>query len=174
MSPAERLQRSQVEPHVPGRACFGSWVMVLGKRVAHGGSQAIQKHTAKMWLWQDVDGDKKTTTPGSTGFPLEISIGMFPFPVIVTTRIISCLVGDSYKPSFATITGKGDNPRYLRIFFRSNRHKRVTSILDMLVPEAIFHGGRFVAKNPGGSPLFPLWLVPLKIGNKIHCHVATL
>ena len=33
-----------------------------------------------------------------------------PFPVIVTTRIISCLVGDSYKPSFATITGKGGNP----------------------------------------------------------------
>ena len=40
---------------------------------------------------------------------------MAPFPVIVTTRIVSCLVGDSYKPSFATITGKGDNPRYLLI-----------------------------------------------------------
>ncbi len=38
-------------------------------------------------------------------------VGLSPFPVIVTTRIISCLVGDSYKPSFATITGKGDNPR---------------------------------------------------------------
>ena len=38
-------------------------------------------------------------------------IGLSPFPVIVTTRIVSCLVGDSYKPSFATITGKGDNPR---------------------------------------------------------------
>ena len=35
-----------------------------------------------------------------------------PFPVIVTTRIISCLVGDSYKLSFATISGKGDNPTY--------------------------------------------------------------
>ena len=39
-------------------------------------------------------------------------LGLSPFPVIVTARIISCLVGDSYKPSFATITGKGDNPIY--------------------------------------------------------------
>ena len=38
-----------------------------------------------------------------------------PFPVIVTTRIISCLVGNPYKPSFATITGKGDNPRYTQV-----------------------------------------------------------
>ena len=43
---------------------------------------------------------------------MRVSLGLSPFPVIVTTRIISCLVGDSYKPSFATITGKGDNPRY--------------------------------------------------------------
>ena len=40
-------------------------------------------------------------------------IGLSPFPVIVTTRIITFLVGDSYKPSFATITGKGDNPSYI-------------------------------------------------------------
>ena len=30
----------------------------------------------------------------------------------MTTRIVSCLVGNPYKPSFATITGKGDNPKY--------------------------------------------------------------
>ena len=42
-----------------------------------------------------------------------VYFGLSPFPVIVTTRIISCLVGDSYKPSFATITVKGDNPRYI-------------------------------------------------------------
>ena len=29
----------------------------------------------------------------------------------VTTRIITFLVGDPYKPSFATVTGRGDNPR---------------------------------------------------------------
>ena len=35
-----------------------------------------------------------------------------PFPVTVTTRIIPFLVGNPYKPSFATVTGKGDNPSY--------------------------------------------------------------
>ena len=34
----------------------------------------------------------------------------------MTTRIISCLVGDSYKLSFATISGKGDNSRCWRDF----------------------------------------------------------
>ena len=47
-------------------------------------------------------------------------LGYSPFPVIVTTRIITCLVGDSYKPSFATISGKGGQskwyPSELRLF----------------------------------------------------------
>ena len=38
----------------------------------------------------------------------------------MTTRIISCLVGDSYKPSFATITGKGDNPKHMMFNFLFN------------------------------------------------------
>ena len=33
----------------------------------------------------------------------------------VTTRTITFLVGDPYKLSFATVTGKGDNPRYWSI-----------------------------------------------------------
>ena len=38
---------------------------------------------------------------------------VIPLPRIpVTTRIISFVVGNPYKPSFATVTGKGDNPRY--------------------------------------------------------------
>ena len=41
-----------------------------------------------------------------------VYIGLPPLPVRVTTRIITFLVGDPYKPSFATVTGKGDNPRY--------------------------------------------------------------
>ena len=41
-----------------------------------------------------------------------------PHPVTVTTRIITFLVGDPYKPSFATATGRGDNPRYIfKVFF---------------------------------------------------------
>ena len=41
-----------------------------------------------------------------------ISIGYGPFPVTVTTRIIIFLVGNPYKPLFATVTGKGPYPRY--------------------------------------------------------------
>ncbi len=42
-----------------------------------------------------------------------VYIGLSPLPVKVTTRIITFLVGDPYKPSFATVTGRGDNPRYI-------------------------------------------------------------
>ena len=44
-----------------------------------------------------------------------ICIGLPPCPVTVTTRIVIFLVGDPYKPSFATgILGGGttDNPKY--------------------------------------------------------------
>ena len=39
-------------------------------------------------------------------------VGLSPLPVTVTTWIITFLVGDPYKPSFATVTGRGDNPIY--------------------------------------------------------------
>ena len=38
-----------------------------------------------------------------------------PHPVTVTTRIIIVLVGDPYKPSFATVTGRGDNPNHTQM-----------------------------------------------------------
>ena len=38
-------------------------------------------------------------------------VGLSPLPVTVTTRIITFLVGDPYKPSFVTVTGRGDNPK---------------------------------------------------------------
>ena len=41
-----------------------------------------------------------------------VYFGLSPLPVRVTTRIITFLVGDPYKPSFATVTGRGDNPMY--------------------------------------------------------------
>ena len=42
-----------------------------------------------------------------------IAWGPVPLPRIpVTTRIITFLVGDSYKPAFATVTGRGDNPKH--------------------------------------------------------------
>ena len=43
----------------------------------------------------------------------EAYIGLSPLPVTVTTRIITFLVGNPYKPSFATVTGRGDNPRHI-------------------------------------------------------------
>ena len=38
-----------------------------------------------------------------------------PHPLTVTTRIITFLVGNPYKPSFATVTGWGVDPRYPQI-----------------------------------------------------------
>ena len=42
-----------------------------------------------------------------------IYIRSTPHPVIVTTRIITFLVGNPYKPSFATVTGWGVDPIYI-------------------------------------------------------------
>ena len=39
-----------------------------------------------------------------------IYLGLSPLPATVTTRIITSLVGNPYKPSFATVTGQGDTP----------------------------------------------------------------
>ena len=39
-----------------------------------------------------------------------------PHPVTVTTRIITFLVGNPYKPSFATVTGWGVDPRFGFVF----------------------------------------------------------
>ena len=48
---------------------------------------------------------------------LEISlyIGSSLLFVTVNTRTITCLIRDSFKPSFATITGNGDNPIHTRL-----------------------------------------------------------
>ena len=40
-----------------------------------------------------------------------------PHPVTVTTRIIAFLVGNPYKPSFATVTGWGVESMYIYIYF---------------------------------------------------------
>ena len=45
-----------------------------------------------------------------------IYFGLPPCPETVTTRIIIFLVGDPYEPSFATVTGRGDNPIYTAYF----------------------------------------------------------
>ena len=59
------------------------------------------------WLCVEVGVLKKTIYTY-----IYIYFGLSPCPVTVTTRIIIFLVGDPYKPSFATVTGRGDNPIY--------------------------------------------------------------
>ena len=43
---------------------------------------------------------------------IEVYLRSTPHPVTVTTRIITFLVGNPYKPSFATVTGWGVDLRY--------------------------------------------------------------
>ena len=50
------------------------------------------------------------------GNPLAFGISTGPLPVAVTTRIITFLVGDSCKPLFATVTGRGPHPKYVYIY----------------------------------------------------------
>ena len=45
---------------------------------------------------------------------MKVYLGYGPFPVTVTTRTIPFLVGNPYKPLFATVTGKGPHPGYMR------------------------------------------------------------
>ena len=57
----------------------------------------------------------------SQGEPLLITsnrnlyIGYGPFPVTVTTRTITFLVGNPDKPLFATVIGKGPHPTYISL-----------------------------------------------------------
>ena len=47
----------------------------------------------------------------SPGSPGRVYFRSTPHPLTVTTRIITFLVGNPYKPSFATVTGWGVDPR---------------------------------------------------------------
>ena len=44
--------------------------------------------------------------------PIYIYLGCGPLTVTVTTRIITFLVGNPYKPSFTTVTVRGPHPIY--------------------------------------------------------------
>ena len=57
-----------------------------------------------------------------------VYIGCGPLPVTVTTRNITFLVGDPYKPSFTTATGRGPHPRYIYISIHIHRSIRVISV----------------------------------------------
>ena len=70
----------------------------------------------------------ETTEPTLTSIASPFSIEgihcihwVVPLPATLTTRNITFLVGDPYKPSFATVTGRGDNPMYTLVFGRLPR-----------------------------------------------------
>ena len=45
-----------------------------------------------------------------------VYLGLSPFPVIVTTRIVSCLVGDPNLNLHLPLSlGRGDNPMYVTL-----------------------------------------------------------
>ncbi len=43
---------------------------------------------------------------------INMTLGCGPLPVTVTTRIIAFLIGNPYKPAFATVTGRGPPLKY--------------------------------------------------------------
>ncbi len=60
-------------------------------------------------------------------------------PVTVTTRIHIFLVGDPYKPSFATVTGRGDNPSHK---FLSHAEQEIVHIELYSLQTWVIHDGR--------------------------------
>ena len=55
-------------------------------------------------------------THSANGQPLNfwgLYLGTTPHPVTVTTRIITFLIGNPYKPSFVTVTGWGVDLNYI-------------------------------------------------------------
>ena len=56
---------------------------------------------------------RKTASTGyQTVLLIHYRLGVAPLTVTVTTRIITCLLGDPYKPSFPTVAGRGPYPNY--------------------------------------------------------------
>ena len=67
------------------------------------------------FIFQGCKSLRCSSIPSASVIPCEVKVfrytlGCPPHPS--NTRITMFLVGDPYKPSFATVTGRGDNPRY--------------------------------------------------------------
>ena len=69
----------------------------------------------KQHVWQLGDHLKfeHESQPENDALKQNIYFGLSPCPVTVTTRIIMLLVGDPYKPSLATVTGRGTTQHIL-------------------------------------------------------------
>ena len=73
----------------------------------------------------------------------------------MTTRIITFLVGDSYEPSFATVTGRGPHPQYF---------------MNSVSTFCVFLRGSCVARIFSNFP--QLLCMNKKTGEKSTCEVA--
>ena len=59
-----------------------------------------------------------------------------PHPVTVTTRIITCLIGNPYKPSFVTVTGWGVDLRHILVCYTS----QASTLGDFRIDASIYGG----------------------------------
>ena len=75
---------------------------------------------------------KKHQTSGLTmPTPLKYThIGCGPLTVTVTTRIITFLVGDPYKPSFTTVTVRGPDPIYTHTKKKTKKTQKKTQVSE--------------------------------------------
>ncbi len=65
-------------------------------------------------------GDFDFVTPAKYRFLYDLYVGLSPLPVRVTTRIITFLVGNPYKPSFPLLLGGGTTQLICLIFWKPN------------------------------------------------------
>ena len=82
--------------------------------------------------------------------------GLSPCPVTVTTRIVTFLVGDPCKPSFATVTGRGGHPTHSHTHTHTRTEKATAfsvgkdPLVDFSTPQEIgTFSVRFVLVHSG-------------------------
>ena len=92
----------------------GLWLLVLGSvtgtYLTIFGRLLISKESGKL---HSTDSLTPTTKKGVCIY--NVYVGTTPHPVTVTTRIITFLIGNPYKPSFVTVTGWGVDRMYMYI-----------------------------------------------------------
>ena len=76
------------------------------------GTSTITGHHHDPVVFKEASCQGKIQFTQVVGILNHLWLGYGPFPVTVTTRIIPSLVGNPYKPLFATVTGKGPHPIY--------------------------------------------------------------
>ncbi len=81
-------------------------------------------------------------------------LGFSPCPVTVATRTIMFLVGDPNKPSFATVTGRGDDPNFTTKITKPGPSSDLRISVDSI-------GWGILHLNPGGT--YPIPESPLQL-----------